>query len=619
MGKQENSNSNADSSDDQKEKKGLRKAFSFLGSSHKEKEAKRTTIDPSLPSPVKDASNSLEKSNLEGEKKEEDEEISEKKKRKETIVRSMDRRERRKAILHPTQFPMEEGTETAAMVIKWYKNLDDTQMLLAGMSLTYAMAYLGWGHWSYMLVILFFVIKREMRKQSKQEVALRKQIDLDHQKALITTSAEGSLWLNDFIQRMLPQIKQMLTDTMMQSIKQSVENYLDTAKPPALESIVVNNIEFGEATPMLMETVTFNLQKDFQTEFDLKYDSRFKVEATIGLGGKFVSVPFPIMIKNIKLIGRMRLTIAFCDTLPFLKVVTVAFKAPPLVELDIKPLKSFDIMDISVLKQYLAETIQNALIGLLVLPNRLTLQLQGEKIDIPKEIDPVQQQEGMTTLEMLNPATHVMGAFRAGVKATQFITKTKEKAAIAKTNGIIVVHLHKAIELISADSNGLSDPYIVIKAGELSKKSHKQKKTLNPVFDEVIELRANFKEDRELDFEIFDWNQFESHLSLGVYQLNLEKFLLPDTAHIPHDLELPLTLRDMQAKDNLNRGKIFVTITCKPEPPTEPKKKKDKEKTKRFSIEKEESTSTDHNESPDKRSSGFPFDKFNFLKKKEKE
>jgi len=477
------------------------------------------------------------------------------------VIRKIDRRERRNPISHPTEFPVEPGSESAMFVRNSLRQLDAHQTLLIGMTIAYFVAHFGWTHWAWMVLTLGYVLMREVRKQNKERNKLRRKIEINHQAALITTSAEGSLWVNDFVRRMLPQIKKTLTDSTMQSIKSSIENYMHTSKPAGLESIEVTDIEFGEATPRLLDTVTFNLRTDFQTEFDLNYDSNFRMNILVKVGGKFMALPVPILVKNVKLYGRMRLIIHFCDTMPFLEVVTVAFKSPPVIDLDIKPLKGvLDIMDIGSLQYLLQQTIQNVLIKLMVLPNRLTIPLQGKAKSAPPtpKTEPEEERKA-----------------KGGFMDMSFLSKSKDTNPKApKPNGTIHIKVHNAENLTSADSNGKSDPYVLILVGDSKAKTKPKKKTLDPVWEEDFSLKAYLTDGAKLDIEIFDWNQFESHSSLGIVLLDLTPYLTPENLHKPHKLALPLTLRDMKAKD-VNRGTLHLEINIAPDPFADFGKKKD--------------------------------------------
>ena len=54
--------------------------------------------------------------------------------------------------------------------------------------------------------------------------------------------------------------------------------------------------------------------------------------------------------------------------------------------------------------------------------------------------------------------------------------------------GAVLIHLKEAKDLPAADSNGLSDPYAVLKLGKESKKSMIQYDTLSPAWNEKFEF-----------------------------------------------------------------------------------------------------------------------------------
>jgi hypothetical protein len=54
--------------------------------------------------------------------------------------------------------------------------------------------------------------------------------------------------------------------------------------------------------------------------------------------------------------------------------------------------------------------------------------------------------------------------------------------------GAVLIHLKEAKDLPAADSNGLSDPYAILKLGKESKKSLIQYDTLSPMWNEKFEF-----------------------------------------------------------------------------------------------------------------------------------
>ncbi|CAL5218486.1 g172 [Coccomyxa viridis] len=86
--------------------------------------------------------------------------------------------------------------------------------------------------------------------------------------------------------------------------------------------------------------------------------------------------------------------------------------------------------------------------------------------------------------------------------------------------GAVLVTVKKAADLPAADSNGLSDPYVKMRLDEKTKKTHVQKRTLSPTWNEkhewmhvpVVEL---------LEVTIWDSDDFTNDKCLGVAEIDI--------------------------------------------------------------------------------------------------
>ena len=63
-----------------------------------------------------------------------------------------------------------------------------------------------------------------------------------------------------------------------------------------------------------------------------------------------------------------------------------------------------------------------------------------------------------------------------------------DPAAYAEA-GVVSVCVHRATNLRAADRNGLSDPYVRVRVGEMVERSEVVPKTLNPTFDWTFTFR----------------------------------------------------------------------------------------------------------------------------------
>ena len=87
----------------------------------------------------------------------------------------------------------------------------------------------------------------------------------------------------------------------------------------------------------------------------------------------------------------------------------------------------------------------------------------------------------------------------------------------------INVHLFRASELPSADSNGLSDPYCSfnILNTKIVVKSRRIDKNLNPIWDEIFRIPINSLNSDILRVEVIDWDKIGKHDKLGMIDFPL--------------------------------------------------------------------------------------------------
>lgn len=75
-------------------------------------------------------------------------------------------------------------------------------------------------------------------------------------------------------------------------------------------------------------------------------------------------------------------------------------------------------------------------------------------------------------------------------------------------------------ELMAADMNGLSDPYVKVSMDGLVKKTQRIDKTLNPVWEEEM-CFSNLEgcEGCVVNFEVYDWDRFTKDVSYLIFTL----------------------------------------------------------------------------------------------------
>jgi len=70
--------------------------------------------------------------------------------------------------------------------------------------------------------------------------------------------------------------------------------------------------------------------------------------------------------------------------------------------------------------------------------------------------------------------------------------------------GLLLVHLQRGKNLISADINGLSDPYVSFRLGDVTVKSRVVEKSLNPLWNETINIIGDRIAEKKLICKVMD-------------------------------------------------------------------------------------------------------------------
>ena len=135
----------------------------------------------------------------------------------------------------------------------------------------------------------------------------------------------------------------------------------------------------------------------------------------------------------------------------------------------------------------------------------------------------------------------------------------KRSQADLAAKGMMEIKLLAASGLIAADANGLSDPYVVFKLGNVTHRSRVVPKSLNPNFnDEIFQFHGVLGDliSQRLLLEVFDKDTFSRNDSLGKAEIDLaSKPLL-------HEEEMDIMLS--------TQGHVSLRIAWKPNDPSSP-------------------------------------------------
>ena len=124
--------------------------------------------------------------------------------------------------------------------------------------------------------------------------------------------------------------------------------------------------------------------------------------------------------------------------------------------------------------------------------------------------------------------------------------------------GVLKVHLRRAVGLVSADANGKSDPYVVVAVGGKQKKSSVVPGSLEPEFNETLafdlldHLQMPLQElvQTEMVLSVFDKDGLISQFQIGTTSISLQKLRFEDIV----DYQQPLN----------TQGALYFTLEWVP-------------------------------------------------------
>ncbi|PCH37535.1 hypothetical protein WOLCODRAFT_128544, partial [Wolfiporia cocos MD-104 SS10] len=238
------------------------------------------------------------------------------------------------------------------------------------------------------------------------------------------------------------------------------------------------------------------------------------VEFFVGLRG-IVGMRFPVWVEVTGAVGTARACLQLISSPPFVKTAMVTLLGLPHITVSAVPLseKLPNVMNIPFISGFVSSAINTA-VAEYVAPKSLTIDLQkiisGD--DIKKD-----------TL----------------------------------TIGVLVVHIHRATGLESADTGGGSDPYVTLTFSRLGRPLYSTriiKGDLNPVFEEtaIVLVDVNTVKLREkLSFQLWDSDRVSVDDMLGFHEVDIVELIRqrakpvrrisslssPDSKHRPGSIE----------------------------------------------------------------------------------
>lgn len=273
----------------------------------------------------------------------------------------------------------------------WYYNIAG---IVGTCFFSWVIAYLGLSWWS--LGFVFFctasVYRAEFRRFNRN---IRDDLQRITVEETLSERTETTLWLNSFLSKFwviyMPVLSQQVKDVVNPNLAGVAPGY-------GIEALSLDEFTLGTKSPTIdgiksytkkgKDTVEMDWQFSFtpndvsnMTAIEAKEKINPKIALGVTIGKSFVSKSLPVLVEDINVAGRMRITIKFGESFPNIKTVSISLLEPPLIDFALKPVGGdtlgLDVMSFLPGLKTFVKTMINSNVGpMLYSPNKLDIDVE---------------------------------------------------------------------------------------------------------------------------------------------------------------------------------------------------------------------------------------------------
>ncbi|KAG0559689.1 hypothetical protein KC19_10G123500 [Ceratodon purpureus] len=306
-------------------------------------------------------------------------------------------------------------------------------------------------------------VERRARKKLRSEIASEERRKLNTKRTF--DEGETSRWLNEGIKRMWPVCMEKFASKHF--FGPMAPYFLNKFKPWIVKEakIDIETLNLGTTPPVFNSIRALERPPDgdhlaYEADMDFYSSNDMYAEMSVVMRGR-LSTTFHI--SNLHIEGKVRITVKFLTGWPVVGRVRICFASTPEVNMTYRPYyRNFpDASLMPGVENLVRKTLHNAMVESIVEPHMLDVNIEA-------------------LASMLSSASQ-------GAPAT-YVSEEVSKPTL-------VVEILEATDLISADLNGKSDPYVEIQFRRQKKRTKIIKKNLNPKW-----------KDEQHEFSIENWD-----------------------------------------------------------------------------------------------------------------
>lgn len=308
---------------------------------------------------------------------------------------------------------------------------------------SWLLAHWGFSWWSLWFIIFCTasVYRTEFRRFNRN---IRDDLTRITVQETLSDRTERTLWLNSFLSKFwviyMPVLSQQVKDVVNPNLAGvapgygidalSLDEFTLGTKSPTIDGIK-SYTKKGKDTVEMDWTFSFtpnDVSNMTAKEAEEKINPKIALGVTVGKG--FVSKSLPVLVEDINVAGKLRITIKFGNSFPNIKTVSISLLEPPLIDFALKPVGGdtlgLDIMSfLPGLKTFVKTQINSNVGPMLYNPNKMDIDVE--------EIMAAQAKDSIGVVAVtINCADNLKGSDFIGNTVDPYVTLVTEKDATAE-------------------------------------------------------------------------------------------------------------------------------------------------------------------------------------------
>ncbi|ODQ79516.1 hypothetical protein BABINDRAFT_161907 [Babjeviella inositovora NRRL Y-12698] len=379
----------------------------------------------------------------------------------------------------------------------------------------------------------------------------------------LETQAETMDWMNSFLAKFWVIYMPALSEMVLTQAKAILE---DAAPGFGIDALTLDEFTLGSKAPTVDSIKSYTkkgpdhvemdwafsfrpMDTDNMTKNEIKTKVNPKVALGVRIGKGFVSKSLPILVENMEFVGRMNVKLKLSNNFPHIKMVSVSFLEPPLIDYALKPVGGdtfgLDIMSlIPGLSTFVNTLIHGTLRPMVYAPNSFDVNVEELMAAQAKDAIgclaiTIESATGLQCSDSVGSLDPYFNLYTEKNAAEIVVTDVKADTSSPKWNEtkyLLVNSLEQQLCLDCLDSNGV--------------------RADKPVGSATFDLRELLQEDvfTGLSARIMDGDKLHGTLSYSLrwYPVQAPEVLEDGTKELPMDSEvgiLKLTLHEAAKLD----------------------------------------------------------------------